>query len=91
MLFLATMALIALTACTTDEPETMAMDFDNNQDSPMFEYDRTKDFVFWPTPSIDDSGLQGGGYDFAYWQQHKAEAESVEAMMAMCYICGLQR
>ena len=86
MLFLATMALIALTACTTDEPETMPMDFDNNQDSPMFEYDRTKDFAFWPTPSIDDSGLQGGGYDFAYWQEHKAEAESVEEMMAMCNV-----
>ena len=69
MLFLAMMAMMALTACTKDEPETQQpMDFDNNQDLPMFEYDRTKDFVFWPTPSIDDSGLQGGGYDFAYWQ-----------------------
>ena len=56
------MALMALTACTTDEPETQQpMDFDNNQDLPMFDYDRTKDFVFWPTPSIDDSGLQGPG------------------------------
>ena len=87
MLFLAMMAMMALMACTKDEPETQQpMDFDNNQDLPMFEYDRTKDFVFWPTPSIDDSGLQGGGYDFAYWQQHKTEAESVEAMMAMCNI-----
>lgn len=86
MLFLAMMAMMALTACTKDEPDQQPMDFDNNQDLPMFEYDRTKDFVFWPTPSIDDSGLQGGGYDFAYWQQHKAEAESVEAMMAMCNI-----
>ena len=87
MLFLATMALIAFTACTTDEPEAqLPPDFDNNQDLPMFEYDRTKDFAFWPTPSIDDSVLQGGGYDFAYWQQHKTEAESVEAMMAMCNI-----
>ena len=87
MLLLAMMALVALTACTTDEPETQQpMDYDNNQDLPMFEYDRTKDFAFWPTPSIDDSGLQGGGYDFAYWQEHKAEAENVEAMMAMCNI-----
>ena len=86
MLFLAMMAMMALTACTKDEPDQQPMDFDNNQDLPMFEYNRTKDFVFWPTPSIDDSGLQGGGYDFAYWQQHKTEAESVEAMMAMCNI-----
>ena len=81
------MALMAFTACTTDEPEThQPMDYDSNQDSPIFEYDRTKDFAFWPTPSIDDSDLQGGGYDFAYWQEHKTEAESVEAMMAMCNI-----
>ena len=87
MLFLAMMALVALTACTTDEPEAqLPTDYDNNQDLPMFEYDRTKNFAFWPTPSIDDSGLQGGGYGFAYWQEHKAEAESVEAMMAMCNI-----
>ena len=87
MIFLAMMALMALTACTTDEPDTLQpMDYDNNQDLPMFDYDRTKDFAFWPTPSIDDSGLQGGGYDFAYWWQHKAEAENVEALMAMCNI-----
>ena len=87
MLLLAMMALVALTACTTDEPEAqLPTDYDNNQDLPMFEYDRNKDFAFWPTPSIDDSGLQGGGYDFAYWQEHKTEAESVEAMMAMCNI-----
>lgn len=87
MLLLAMMALVALTACTTEEPETQQpMDYDNNQELPMFYYDLTKDFAFWPTPSIDDSGLQGGGYDFAYWQQHKTEAESVEAMMAMCNI-----
>ena len=87
MLFLAMMAMVGLTACTTDEPEAqLPMDYDNNQDLPMFEYDRTKDFAFWPTPTIDDSGLQGGGYDFAYWQEHKAEAENAEALMAMCNI-----
>ena len=87
MLLLAMMALMAMTACTKDDSEALlSKDYDNNQDLPMFEYDGTKDFAFWPTPSIDDSGLQGGGYDFAYWQQHKAEAESVEAMMAMCNI-----
>ena len=86
MIFFAMMALMALPACTTDEPDPKPLDFDNNQELPMFEYDRTKDFAFWPTPTIDDSELTGGGYDFAYWQQHKAEAESVEQMMAMCNI-----
>ena len=87
MLFLAMMALVALTACTTDEPEAQQpTDYDNNQDLPMFEYDRTKDFAFWPTPTIDDSQLTGGGYDFAYWWQHKADAGSIEQLMAMCNI-----
>lgn len=86
MVFFAMMALMSLPACTTDEPDPKPLDFDNNQELPMFEYDKTKDFVFWPTPTIDDSELTGGGYDFAYWQQHKAEAESVGEMMAMCNI-----
>ena len=87
MLLLAMMALVALTACTTDEPEAqLPTGYDNNQDLPMFEYDKNKDFAFWPTPTIDDSELTGGGYDFAYWQEHKSEAENVEAMMAMCNI-----
>ena len=87
MILLAMMAMMALMACTKDEPETQQpMDFDNNQDLPMFDYDRTKDFVFWPTPSIDDSGLQGPGYDFGYWNQHKTEAKSMEEMVAMCNI-----
>ena len=86
MLFLAMMALIALTACTTDEPDLQPIDFDNNQELPLFDYDGSEDFAFWPTPTIDDSELQGPGYDFAYWQQHKTEAENVEAMMAMCNI-----
>jgi len=85
MIFLTMLAMIAMTACTTDEIDTPT-DYDSNQELPMFEYDRTKDFAFWPTPSIDDSGLQGEGYDFAYWQQHKTESDSVEAMMAMCNI-----
>ena len=87
MLFMAIMVILCLTACSKDETGVYdPSGFDNNQELPMFEYDRTKDFAFWPTPTIDDSGLQGGGYDFAYWQEHKAEAENVEALMAMCNI-----
>ena len=87
MLFMAIMVILCLTACSKDETGVYdPSGFDNNQELPMFEYDKTKDFVFWPTPTIEDSELTGGGYDFAYWQQHKTEAESVEAMMAMCNI-----
>ena len=87
MLFMAIMVILCLTACSKDETGVYdPSGFDNNQDLPMFEYDRTKDFAFWPTPTIDDSQLTGGGYDFAYWWQHKAEAGSIEQLMAMCNI-----
>ena len=86
MLFLTMMVTLGLTACSKGDDEMLPNDIDNNQELPLFDYDRTKDFAFWPTPTIDDSELQGPGYDFAYWQQHKTEAETVEAMMAMCNI-----
>ncbi len=85
LFMMAMMVTMVLTACTSDEPGPNP-NYENNQDLPMFDYDSTNDFVFWPTPSIDDSGLQGEGYDFAYWQQHKTEAQTVAEMMAMCNI-----
>ena len=86
MFFLTMMATLGLMACTNGEDDPLPNGYDNNQELPLFDYDRTTDFAFWPTPTIDDSELQGPGYDFAYWQQHKTEAETVEAMMAMCNI-----
>lgn len=91
MLFMAMMVILCLTACSKDETGVYdPSGFDNNQELPMFEYDKTKDFVFWPTPTIDDSELTGGGYDFAYWQQHNTEAAygnwSIEEMMSWCNI-----
>ena len=87
MLFMAIMVILCLTACSKDETGVYdPSGFDNNQELPMFEYDKTKDFVFWPTPTIEDSELTGGGYDFAYWWQHKADAGSIEQLMAMCNI-----
>ena len=86
MFFIAMMACFCLTACSGDEPDPQPIDFDNNQELPLFDYDGSKDFAFWPEPSIDDSKLQGEGYDFAYWNQHKTEAQNIEEMMAMCNI-----
>ena len=86
MFFLIMMATFGLMACSNGDDDLMANVFDNNRELPLFEYDGTKDFAFWPTPTIDDSGLQGAGYDFAYWNQHKTEAESMEEMLAMCNI-----
>lgn len=83
----AMMVLLCLTACSSeDEPEPLPNNYDSNPELPLFDYDRTKDFAFWPTPTIDDSELQGPGYDFAYWNQHKTEAQSMAEMMAMCNI-----
>ena len=86
MLLNAMMALLCLTACSEDEPKPLPTNYDSNQELPLFDYDRTKDFAFWPTPTIDDTDLHGAGYDFAYWDQHKAEAQSIAEMMAMCNI-----
>jgi hypothetical protein len=86
MLFLTMMVTLGLTACSNGDDEMLPTDIDNNQELPLFDYDQTNDFAFWPTPTIDDSELQWPGYDFAYWQQHKTEAESIEEMMAMCNI-----
>ena len=80
------MATLVLMACSNGEDDPLPTDYDNNQELPLFDYDRTKDFAFWPTPTIDDSELQGPGYDFAYWNQHKTEAESMAEMMAMCNV-----
>ena len=87
MLFLTMMVTLGLTACSNGDEELLPTDYyDNNQELPLFDYDRTKDFAFWPTSSIEDSELQGPGYDFAYWQQHKTEAETSEELLAMCNI-----
>jgi len=86
MISMAMMALMALTACTTDEPEPNPIDVETDPNVAIFEYESITDFQFWPSPSIDDSNLQGEGYDFAYWKQHKAEAQTFEEMMDMCNI-----
>ena len=86
MFFLTTMVTLGLTACSNGDDEILPTDIDNNQELPLFDYDRTKDFAFWPIPTIDDSELQGPGYDFAYWQQHKTEAQNMEELMAMCNV-----
>ena len=78
------LAMLALAGCgdnkNMDEPE------------PITKVDTTvpvlpvEDFQMWPTPTIDDSNLQGEGYTFDYWQQHKDEAQTGEELLAMCNI-----
>lgn len=38
----------------------------------------------WPNEVIDDSELTGKGGDYYYWNAHKAEAQTMEELMALC-------
>lgn len=79
--------MMAVSCGHDDEPQNgLPIDGNINPDTTIFTYTSTDDFMFWPIPTIDDSGLSGEGYDFDYWRQHKAEAGSFETLMAMCNI-----
>lgn len=83
MLFLTIMSLIALTACTTDEPNMYTLFIQEDPNTPVLP---VEDFKMWPTPTIDDSNLQGEGYTFDYWREHKDEAQTGDELMTMCNI-----
>lgn len=82
-IFLAMIASIAMTACTTDEPvmNTHVIQVDPN--TPVLP---VEDFQMWPTPTIDDSDLQGEYYAYVYWHEHKAEAQTGDELIAMCNV-----
>ena len=82
-IFFAMIALIAMTACTTDEPvmNTHVIQVDPN--TPVLP---VEDFQMWPTPTIDDSELQGEYYAYVYWHEHKAEAQTGDERIAMCNV-----
>lgn len=83
MLFLAMMALMALTACTTDEPNKEPLANQENPNRPVLP---VEDFKMWPTPTIDDSNLQGEYYAYVYWHEHKGEAQTGDELIAMCNV-----
>ena len=76
------LALLALTGCgdNKDEPTPIT------EIDPKMPVLPVEDFQMWPTPTIDDSNLQGEGYTFDYWQQHKDEAQTGEELLAMCNV-----
>ena len=82
MFILTLMALIGLTACTTDEPTPEPV----VQVDPYSPVLPVEDFKMWPTPTIDDSNLTGEGYNYDYWQEHKAEAQTGDELFAMCNV-----
>lgn len=84
------LALLSLMACSTDEPEP---DPDGREGpDPVVPYDFSapifpvEGFEMWPTPTIDDSNLQGEYYIYLYWQEHKGEAGNFEELLAMCNV-----
>ena len=77
------MVLVALTACTTEEP---VMEPPTNQENPNRPVLPVEDFKMWPTPTIDDSDLQGEYYAYVYWHEHKSEAQTGDELMTMCNV-----
>ncbi len=83
MLFMAMMALMALTACTTGEPDMEPPIIQMDPSVPVLP---VGDFRMWPTPTIDDSNLQGEYYAYVYWHEHKGEAQTGDELIAMCNV-----
>lgn len=79
------LAMLGLTACTTEESEPFPLDT-------VFPYDfrapilPVVGFNMWPSPTIDDSELKGEYYIYLYWREHKDETENEEELMAMCNV-----
>lgn len=79
------LVMLGLTACTNDGSEPIPPD-------PVIPFDFSapilpvKGFEMWPTPTIDDSELQGEYYIYLYWREHKDEAQTGDELMAMCNI-----
>lgn len=82
-LLLAMMALMALAACTEEVPFMSPPIIHEDPNTPVLP---VGDFAMWPTPTIDDSDLQGEGYTFDYWKEHKDEARTGDELMAMCNV-----
>lgn len=47
-------------------------------------YDKIVGYTPWPAEKKPDSELTGEGFSYEYWFEHKAEAQSMEELMALC-------
>ena len=77
------MALMAMTACTKDEPFMATHVIQADPNTPVLP---VGDFQMWPTPTIDDSDLHGEYYIYLYWREHKDEAQTEDELIAMCNV-----
>lgn len=50
----------------------------------MAPYERSFGRKMWTTRVVEDSGLKGKGGDYNYWEQHKAEASTMDELLALC-------
>lgn len=83
MIFWVMMALMAMTACTKDEPDMATHVIQADPNTPVLP---VGDFQMWPTPTIDDSDLHGEYYIYLYWREHKDEAQTEDELIAMCNV-----
>ena len=98
-LFLIFWTLITLTSCgddNKDEPdnpvEPVTRTWINiERDTPFREqpllayYEQLYNCPMWPSKVIDDRGLTGEVWeDYSYWEEHKAEAQTTEELLALC-------
>ena len=74
------LALLSLSACIKDVDEPANGMLPSNPKIPLMPI---ADFEMWPAPSINDYDLQGEIYNYDYWKEHKAEAQSFEELIAM--------
>jgi hypothetical protein len=80
MMTMLMLALLGMTACTTEEPTPII------QEDPYSPVLPVGDFKMWPTPTIDDSNLTGEGYNYDYWKEHNDEAKTGDELLAMCNV-----
>lgn len=93
------LALITVSSCGDDkkdepdnpvEPVTRTW-INIERDTPFREnpllayYEQLYNCPMWPSKVLDDSGLTGDVWDdYSYWEEHKAEAQTTEELLAMC-------
>jgi hypothetical protein len=78
------LAVLGLTACTTDADHPELFPDDRvDRHAPVMP---VEGFNMWPTPTIDDSELEGEYYAYVYWHAHKSEAQTGDELMAMCNV-----
>lgn len=80
MMMTLALALLSLSACIKDVDDPAIAGIPTNPKIPLMPIG---DFEMWPVPSINDYDLQGESYSYNYWEEHKAEAQSFEELMAM--------